>query len=130
LVTAELNVEVDLLTYGSGRDVEIPGLRIIRIPEFAWLGEIPVGASVAKLFLDVFIFIWMFVLLCRHRYNFVHVRKEAVFFAVILKPVFRFKLIYDMHSSLPQQLCNFKFTKSELAIAIFDRLELTSLRMA
>jgi glycosyltransferase involved in cell wall biosynthesis len=128
LVTAELNVEVDLLTYGVGSDVEIPGVRIIRIPRFSWLGEIPVGPSMTKLFLDIFIFIWMVMLLCRHRYDFVHAHEEAVFFALILRPIFRFKLVYDMHSSLPQQLSNFKFTKSRLTISAFQRLELLSLR--
>ena len=34
LVTAELGVKVDLLTYGEGQDVDIPGVRIIRIPRF------------------------------------------------------------------------------------------------
>ena len=34
LVTAEQGVEIDLLTYGEGQDVEIPGVNIIRIPEF------------------------------------------------------------------------------------------------
>ena len=116
LVTAELNVEVDLLTYGVGSDVEIPGVRIIRIPRFSWLGEIPVGPSMTKLFLDIFIFIWMVMLLCRHRYDFVHAHEEAVFFALILRPIFRIKLVYDMHSSLPQQLSTFKFTKSKLTI--------------
>ena len=32
LVTAQLGVQIDLLTYGEGQDVEIPGVRIIRIP--------------------------------------------------------------------------------------------------
>ena len=36
-----------------------------------------------------------------------------------LKPLFRFRLIYDMHSSLPQQLTNFEFTKSRLLIGVF-----------
>ena len=53
LVTAELGVEVDLLTYGEGQDVDIPGVRIIRIPRFSFLGNAKVGPSVLKLFLDV-----------------------------------------------------------------------------
>ena len=34
LIKAQLGVEVDLLTYGEGQDIDIPGVRIIRIPRF------------------------------------------------------------------------------------------------
>jgi len=123
LVTAELGVEVDLLTYGEGQDVDIPGLRIIRIPRFSFLGNVKVGPSLLKLFLDVFVMVWTLCLLIWNRYDFVHAHEEAIFFCRFLKPLFRFKLVYDMHSSLPQQLTNFQFTTSRLLIGIFKRLE-------
>jgi glycosyltransferase involved in cell wall biosynthesis len=123
LITAELKVQVDLLTYGEGQDVEIPGVRIIRIPHFPFLGSVKVGPSHLKLFLDAFMFLWTFALLLRNRYHFVHAHEEAVFFCKILKPIFRFKLVYDMHSSLPQQLTNFQFTTSKTIIEIFKKLE-------
>ncbi len=50
--------------------------------------------------------------------------------AAFLKPIFRFRLIYDMHSSLPQQLNNFQFTKSRVLKATFRALEDTCLRKA
>ena len=49
-IAAELGVEIDLLTYGQGRDVDIPGVRIIRIPDFAFLGTVKVGPSMLKIF--------------------------------------------------------------------------------
>ncbi len=49
LVTAEMGLEVDLLTYGEGEDVEIPGVRIIRIPRFRFLGNVKIGPSWLKL---------------------------------------------------------------------------------
>jgi hypothetical protein len=49
--------------------------------------------------------------LARHRYDAVHAHEESVFWCRFLKPFFRFRLIYDMHSSLPQQLSNFQFSK-------------------
>lgn len=123
LVTSELDVKVDLLTYGEGQDVDIPGVRIIRIPRFGFLGPIKVGPSYLKLFLDIFMLIWTVQLLLVNRYDFVHAHEEAVFFCRFLKPIFRFKLIYDMHSSLPQQLTNFQFTKSKFIIWLFKKLE-------
>jgi glycosyltransferase involved in cell wall biosynthesis len=130
LVTAELGVKVDLLTYGEGQDVDIAGVRMIRIPRFGFLGQVKTGPSLLKLLLDVFLMIWTIGLVSRYRYDFVHAHEEAVFFARFLKPIFRFKLVYDMHSSLPEQLVNFNFTKSKVLITIFRRLEQTCIEAA
>ncbi len=130
LVTSEFGVEIDLLTYGQGQDVELPGVKIHRIPEFRFLGPIPVGPSALKAFLDVWIVLWTLGMLLRRRYDFVHAHEEAVFFCRFLKPIFRFKLVYDMHSSLPQQLTNFAFTKSRVLIGAFEALENSALRAA
>jgi glycosyltransferase involved in cell wall biosynthesis len=128
LVTARLGVEVDLLTYGEGQDVDIPGVRLIRIPRFAFLGPVGVGPSFLKVFLDAFLIVWTVFLLLRHRYDFVHAHEEAIFWCRFLKPLFRFKLVYDMHSSLPQQLTNFQFSKSKLLFKTFEWLERTCLQ--
>src|SRR3990167_3933015 len=72
LVLSELGVDIDLLTYGQGQDVDLPRVRIIRIPRLALLGPIKVGPSILKLFLDVFLVTWMIGLLLRHKYDFVH----------------------------------------------------------
>jgi glycosyltransferase involved in cell wall biosynthesis len=130
LVTAQLGVQIDLLTYGQGEDVIIPGVRIIRIPKFGFLGPVRVGPSRLKLFLDVFLMLWTIRLLLTKRYDFVHAHEEAIFWCCFLKPIFRFKLVYDMHSSLPQQLTNFDFTKSKVVIGVFEWLERMCLRNA
>ena len=119
LILSELGVAVDLLTYGEGQDVEIPGVNIIRIPRFRYLGNVKTGPSMLKLFLDVCLFLRTFGRLCRHSYDFVHAHEESVFFCRYLKPIFRYKLVYDMHSSLPQQLENFDFTSSKTIKRIF-----------
>ena len=130
MVTARLGVEVDLLTYGEGQDVEIPGVRIIRGPKFPFLGPVKIGPSPLKLFLDIFIVLQTLWLLMRNRYDFVHAHEEAVFFCRFLKPIFGFKLVYDMHSSLPQQLTNFQFTTSKSLIGLFTWLEDSCLEAA
>jgi glycosyltransferase involved in cell wall biosynthesis len=130
LVAAELGVEADLLTYGEGEDVDIPGVRIVRIPRLPFLGPVKIGPSPAKLVLDLVLAARTVGLLLRRRYDVVHAHEEAVFFCRPLKPLFRFKLIYDMHSSLPQQLTNFRFTTSDLLIGAFKRLEARSIRGA
>ena len=130
MVSCELGHEADVLAYGQGMDVDIPGARLIRIPAFRWLGAVKTGPSAFKLFLDVFMVLWTIGLLLRRRYDVVHAHEEAVFWCRWLKPLFRFRLIYDMHSSLPQQLHNFEFTKLRLVHWVFEKLETSAVRAA
>lgn len=127
LISAELGADIDFLTYGQGEDVDIPGVRFFRTPALAFLGPIKIGPSLKKLVHDFFIFFWMLGLLVRNRYDVVHAHEEAVFMALLLKPFFRYKLLYDMHSSLPQQLSNFNFSTNKALLAIFEWLENRSL---
>ena len=129
-VASKLGVQLDLLTYGEGEDVDLRDVRIIRIPRLRFLEPVRVGPSFAKLVLDSLMILWTLGLLLRHRYDFVHAHEEAVFWCRPLKPLFRFRMVYDMHSSLPQQLTNFSFTRSKLLIAAFERLENSALRAA
>jgi glycosyltransferase involved in cell wall biosynthesis len=130
LVSSELGVKIDFLTYGEGHDVDIPNVKIIRIPRLKFLGNVKVGPSFLKLFLDFFIIAKMLALLIRSKYDLVHAHEESIFFARFMKPLFGFKLIYDMHSSLPQQLTNFNFSSSKFLINIFKKLEDSCLREA
>lgn len=130
LISSELGLKIDFLTYGEGQDVDIPNVNIIRIPRFKFLGNVKIGPSPLKLFLDFFIIVKTIGLLIKNKYDLVHAHEEAVFFARFLKPIFKYKLIYDMHSSLPQQLTNFNFTTSKTLINIFKKLEDSCLRSA
>lgn len=127
LVNSEQGVEIDLLTYGEGEgegeEIDLPGVKVIRIPTFSFLGPVKVGPSYLKAFLDFFMFFWTVGLLLKNRYDCVDAHEESAFYCLFLKKIFRFKLIYEMHSSLPQQLRNFKFTKSKFLIGLFEKLE-------
>jgi glycosyltransferase involved in cell wall biosynthesis len=130
MVTCELGHEVDLLTYGQGQDVDLPCCRIIRTPALSSFGTVRTGPSWFKVVLDAFMILWTIGLLLRRRYDVVHAHEEAVFWCRWLKPVFRFRLIYDMHSSLPQQLDNFQFTRSRLLRWLFRKGETGGVRVA
>lgn len=127
---ADLGVSVDLLTYGEGDDVDIPGVRLVRIPRIPFCSDVKVGPSFVKLVLDVVLVLWTIGMLLRHRYTFVHAHEESVFWAGLLKRIFGFRLVYDMHSSLPQQLRNFGYTDARFIVRAFERLELSALRRA
>ena len=118
-----LGHEVDLVTYSLGEDVEIPGVHLHRIPKIPFIKNINVGPSYLKVPLDLMLFIKAFLLLCRKKYDLIHSHEEAGFFTITLAPLFRTKHLYDMHSSLPQQLKNFKFSNSGLLIKLFEQLE-------
>lgn len=129
-VICRLGHSVDLLTYGQGEEVDLPGCRVIRIPGFRALGPVPVGPSFLKLFLDCFMVLWTVGLLMANRYKTVYAHEEAVFWCRWLKPLFRFRLVYDMHSSLPQQLDNFQFTSLRPVHWLFEKLERSAVRAA
>ena len=130
LVMARKGVEIDLLTYGEGQDVNIPGVRIVRTPRFAFLGDVKIGPSLLKIFLDMFIMLRAIGLLIRHRYDFVHAHEEAAFMAIVLRLRSRFKLVYDMHSSLPEQLNNFGWSKSKVLRGLITAAEDRTLQRA
>jgi glycosyltransferase involved in cell wall biosynthesis len=127
---AEMGVELDMVTYGQGQDVDLPNLTIFRGPALRWLGEVRIGPSIPKLIHDFFLFASTGWRLLFRRYDFVHAHEEGVFLAAFLKPLFSYKLIYDMHSSLPQQLTNFEFTRSKMLIGLFETLERWALSRA
>ncbi len=128
LVMSQMGLKIDLLTYGEGLDVDIPGVTIHRTPRFRMLGNVKIGPSPLKLFLDLFLFWKVFIFLLKNKYTIVHAHEEAVFFCAAVKPLFGYKLIYDMHSSLSQQLINFEFSSFKPLVRLFEVLEKKSLR--
>jgi glycosyltransferase involved in cell wall biosynthesis len=128
LVMTDLGEELDLLTYGEGHDVSLPGVRVFRIPRFKIFGNVKIGPSMLKIWLDTCIFFRTIVLLLRNKYDYVHAHEEAIFIAVMLRPLFRYRIIYDMHSSLPEQLSNFSFTRNRFLTKLLLRMENHALR--
>lgn len=125
---AALEYEVDLLTYHIGKDVSFPGVRIHRIPKIPFIHAIKIGPSYTKLLLDLVLLLKAIMMLWRNRYHALHVHEEAGFFAIILARLFRVPYIYDMHSSLAQQLANSRFGRYGVLVKSFELLERWVLR--
>lgn len=121
---------VDLVTYHLGRDVAIPGVTLYRSIRVPLINSIKIGPSIPKLFLDFFLFWKTLGLLMKNKYDAIHAHEEAIFFCLVYRLFFRRIIIYDMHSSLPQQLKNFAYAKSKLLIGIFSFLEKMSIRIS
>jgi glycosyltransferase involved in cell wall biosynthesis len=119
----ELGHTVDLVTYPFGRDVTLPGLRVFRCLRPPFVREVRIGPSVSKLALDVTLTFTALRRVMSERYDVVHSHEEGSFIGILLAAVMGVPHLYDMHSSLPQQLTNFAFSRSRVLRAIFSFME-------
>ena len=120
---SKLGYEIDLLTYPIGADVDVENVNIIRSYPVPFIKNIAIGPSVPKIFLDISIYIKALSLLKKNKYDMLHTHEEAGFMGIRLAKKYKLLHLYDMHSSLPQQLENFKYSKSRVLTKIFDTLE-------
>jgi glycosyltransferase involved in cell wall biosynthesis len=118
-----LGHEVDLVTYPFGQTVAMPGLRIFRSLKPPFLRGVKIGPSFAKLPLDALLACTALRRALSSRYDAVHSHEEAGFIGVLLAAWLRVPHLYDMHSSLPQQLSNFAFSRSTVITRVFLALE-------
>jgi glycosyltransferase involved in cell wall biosynthesis len=118
-----LGHSVDLVTYPFGADVSLEGLRIFRSPRPPLLSKVRVGPSFTKLLLDGMLAITAWRRSRRDAYDLIHSHEEAGIFGVWLARRLRIPHLYDMHSSLPQQLTNFRFARSRILRRAFEVME-------
>jgi glycosyltransferase involved in cell wall biosynthesis len=69
------------------------------------------------------VFIKTFLLLATNKYDVIHSHEEASFIGLILARIFHVRHVYDMHSSLPNQLGNFNFGNWWPLVKLFEFLE-------
>ena len=115
----ELGHHVDLVTYPIGRDVELPNLRIFRSLRPPFVRKVRIGPSITKVILDVLMMLTIGRRIWSDRYDAIHSHEEMGLVGVWLAKWLRIPHLYDMHSSLPQQLSNFKYSKSALLKSMF-----------
>lgn len=119
----ELGHHVDLVTYPIGRDVELPKLRIFRSLRPPFVRKVRIGPSFTKVVLDGFMLLTIARLAWTNRYDAIHSHEEMGLVGVWLAKWLRIPHLYDMHSSLPQQLSNFKYSKSSWLRSMFTWAE-------
>ena len=127
-----LGHQVDLVTYPFGRDVSMPGLRVFRCLRPPFVRRVKIGPSLAKIPLDALLSLTALRRALAERYDVIHSHEEGGVAGVVLAAMFRIPHLYDMHSSLPQQLTNFAFSRSGLmrrAFLAIERLMITRSRV-
>jgi glycosyltransferase involved in cell wall biosynthesis len=119
----ELGHHVDLVTYPIGRDVELPNLRIFRSLRPPFVSKVRIGPSPTKLVLDGLMLFTIIRRVIADKYDAIHSHEEMGLVGVWLAKWLGIPHLYDMHSSLPQQLSNFKYSQSGALRSLFTWAE-------
>lgn len=100
----ELGWEVEIATFSMGRPWSIPGVQVHRVRSPLRSKSIPIGFSLRKLFLDILLWRRVCAMLERREYFMVHAVEESVFLALAARRRGGELVVYDMQSSLPEQV--------------------------
>jgi glycosyltransferase involved in cell wall biosynthesis len=95
---------VDALTYHEGSDIDIPNCHIHRIRRVPGVRDIRPGFSLKKIVCDVAMFAACARMMRRRRYDLVHAVEESAFIAAAMKSLTGVPYVYDMDSSLAEQM--------------------------
>jgi glycosyltransferase involved in cell wall biosynthesis len=123
-----LGHSVDLVTYPFGQDVALPGLRVFRALRPPFVRHVRIGPSLAKVPLDILLTFTALRRALTDRYDAIHSHEEGGLIGVVLAALLRVPHLYDMHSSLPQQLTNFAFSRSPFVRRLFTAIERIMIR--
>ena len=119
-----LGHEVDLVTYPIGEDKNIKGLRIFRSWGPHFIRSVKTGPSFTKVILDFFLFFTVVRRLIKGRkqYHLIHTHEEANIMGVFFNKFIKIPHLYDMHSSLVQQMTNFQYTRSKIITGMMKKI--------
>lgn len=120
---AQLGYAVDLLTYPLGQDVDLPGVTVHRSSNPLRISQVAIGFSIRKLILDFTLLLRLRALMRSGRYRVVHALEESAFGAAFWGPRFGVRVIYDMHSSMAEQMSALPLFRNRLCRAVFQRAE-------
>lgn len=113
---------VHLLTYHEGENIHLENVFIHRIPNIPFIKNIPPGFSVKKIICDVILFLKCFGIINKYRIDIIHAVEESVFLAMFFKSLYGLPYVYDMDSSLSNQLIE-KYPGLQRAKRFFEFFE-------
>ena len=120
---------VDAIVYPEGEDVILPGLTIYRVPTPGKVKDVRPGFSLKKLWIDFFMFFFTWKMVHRNRYDVIHAGEEAVFIAVVMKWFYKIPYVYDIDSSIAQQMVE-KYPNLSVAAKLLNWMEGRAIRGA
>lgn len=120
---SELGHRVHLVTYPFGESPTIPGLVVDRAAGVPGIRDVPIGPSIPKLFLDLPLFRKADRLARDGGFDLLHTHEEAAVMGGWISERHGLPHLYDMHSSLPEQIGNFDRFNLPPVVALFRRME-------
>lgn len=126
---SEKGYVVDMVVYPEGEDIALPRVSVHRVPFSNWIKNVRPGFSLKKLFLDFIMLFTVWKKVHQKRYAVIHAGEEAVFMAMLMKLFYKIPYIYDLDSSIAQQLVE-KNSKLKPFAKIFNWLEARAIQGA
>lgn len=119
----QLGHEVCIVTYHLGRDM--PGVRVVRIPNIPWYSKLEAGPSWHKPYLDLLLLWKALVEVRSFRPHLIHAHlHEGALTGSVLKFLFRIPLLFDYQGSLVGESLNHGFfQETSLLMKLFKGLE-------
>jgi len=128
-LTARSDTDVDLLVYAEGEGRDYPNLEIHRTPSNPLTRRTKPGFSLRKLICDILMFFQAWSLVRKHRYDVIHAGEEAVFMAMFFRAFYRIPYVYDLDSSIAQQMTE-KLPALSALSSLFNWMEAAAIRSA
>jgi glycosyltransferase involved in cell wall biosynthesis len=119
--------EIDLLTFHEGENITIPNCRIYRIARPVGIRNIRPGFSLKKVVCDLFMFAKCLRMVRRNRYDLIHAVEESAFIAAAMQGLTGVPYVYDMDSSLAEQLVE-AYPHLQFAFSTLRRCEALAVR--
>lgn len=98
------DMQLDVLVYPEGEDITYPNVSLFRVSQFGKIQGVRPGFSVKKLILDFGMIFSAWKMMHKNRYDVIHAGEESVFIAMFLKMLYGVPYVYDIDSSIAQQM--------------------------
>jgi glycosyltransferase involved in cell wall biosynthesis len=124
---SERGHSVDVLTYSEGAEVEIPNCTVYRTLRVPGLSDIRAGFSFKKVVSDMLMVAACLRMMRRTRYDLIHAVEESAFIATAMRTLSGVPYIYDMDSSLAEQMVE-TYPSLRFFSPAFRRMEAVAIR--
>lgn len=126
-VLSKKDLELSLLTFNAGDDLQIPNLKHYRSFSPKNFKSIKAGFSFKKVFCDFFLLTKTLRLIIGEKrknnpFTLIHAVEESVFIALLVKLIFKIPYVYDMDSCLSDQLIE-KYPQISFLAPVFNFFE-------
>ena len=103
---SSLGFIIDVLTYPLGQDIDLRNVKFFRVNNTLKFRSIPIGFSWRKVFLDFKMMLRAFFLIKNTKYSCIHGVEDGAIICLLFSRLYGIPMVYDMHSSIPEQLIN------------------------